>query len=229
LTQGIARELARALRTWYFDIGGLLMSEPTREAYFDLQRALKSAGDAGASGDILLPDPTTAALKQLGSRLRTATTDDVATRVGPLLTHSLRAWLGRGRRWPRVTVTRAWSCKDPPKRRGRVACESRQPLVLTRADGYESLASRYSQQEDRRAAVGSVAKAPQVAVPARGVAGVRDGPRMEDGPRYEPVPGPHWRARSRSGSDAPASPIPRDTKPDGGSGLADGFGLHVHP
>jgi hypothetical protein len=80
--------LATALCTWYFDIGGLLMSERTREPYFDLQRALKAVGDGHTRTDEEeLPRPTAEALKQLGSRLRTSTTDDVATRVGPLLTH----------------------------------------------------------------------------------------------------------------------------------------------
>jgi len=82
LTYGVAHELATALRTWYFDIGGLLMSERTREPYFDLQRALKAVGDARGE-DTEFPRPTGDALKQLGSRLRTSTTDDVATRVGP--------------------------------------------------------------------------------------------------------------------------------------------------
>jgi hypothetical protein len=135
LTHGVARELAGALRKWYFETGGLLMSEATREAYFDLQRALKSVGDAGAEGDIQLSDPTAAAVKQLGSRLRTTTTDDVATRVGPLLTHSLSAWLRRGRRTPRVTVTRAWSFKAEATGAWRVRVVNRSPsraLTLTK-------------------------------------------------------------------------------------------------
>src|SRR4051812_37712601 len=51
LNYAVAHELATALRKWYFDIGGLLMSEPTRESYFDLQRALKAVGEARTGTD----------------------------------------------------------------------------------------------------------------------------------------------------------------------------------
>jgi hypothetical protein len=212
LTHGLARELATALRTWYFETGGLLMSEPTREAYFDLQSALKSVGDAGARADIALADPIARALKQLGSRLRTTTTDDVATRVGPLLTHKLRAWLGRGRR-PRVTVTRAWSFDPTTVGAWRVRVVNRSPSrartvtrVWLEAPG-EIDAEPLDQSQEL----------PKTLYPREARQGyVRDRDGMMEGVddpfRAGHARGPGWKARSRSASDAPASPIPRDTR-----------------
>lgn len=214
LTHGVARELATALRTWYFEIGGLLMSERTREAYFDLQGALKSVGDAGARADFALADPTASALKQLGSRLRTTTTDDVATRVGPLLTHSLRAWLGRGRR-PCVTVTRAWSFERTTVGAWRVRVVNRSPSrarTVTRV----WLGAR---DEIDAEPLDPLQKLPKTLYPREAWQGyVRDRAGMMEGVgdpfRAGRACGPGWKARSRSASDAPASPIPHDMQQD---------------
>jgi hypothetical protein len=73
---------------------GLVAVARTREPYFDRRRVLKS----GARYDTEFPCDSRDALNQLGSRLRTSTTDDVATRVVPLLRHSLGAWPLPGRR-----------------------------------------------------------------------------------------------------------------------------------
>jgi hypothetical protein len=112
LTYGVSRELSKALRQWYFRVGGLLMSARTREPYFDLQRALKEIADHGGADEAEIEERAAVALQGLGSRLRTSTTDDVATRVGPLLTSSLAAWAEplRGRRGQvQVTLTQGWS------------------------------------------------------------------------------------------------------------------------
>jgi hypothetical protein len=109
LTYKLAHDVSGDLRKWYYETGGLLISERTREPYFDLQRALAEIRRADAKPEDALEEPAIDAVKQLGSRLRTSTTDDVATRVGPLLAHSIRAWLKRrlpGK--PLVTVTRGW-------------------------------------------------------------------------------------------------------------------------
>jgi hypothetical protein len=37
-----ARELSKEFRRWYFETGGLFMSEETRDAYFELQNGLRT-------------------------------------------------------------------------------------------------------------------------------------------------------------------------------------------
>ena len=218
LTYGVAHELATALRAWYFDIGGLLMSARTREPYFDLQRALKAVSVVGASDRTEIPRPTGDALKQLGSRLRTSTTDDVATRVGPLLTHSLTAWLMRRRgTTPLVTVTRGWRFDPDAAGVWRVRVLNRassRTLTVTKvwldtngetdAEPLDQLRPLPRTLYPREAWEGFVPDTTglmdHVADPFR--AGRASGPRAR---------GPDWHARSRSGGDAPASPIPRGT------------------
>jgi hypothetical protein len=213
LTYAVAHELATALRTWYFDIGGLLMSERTREPYFDLQRALKVVGEAGAGDDTALPRPTGDALKQLGSRLRTSTTDDVATRVGPLLTHSLSAWLGRGRRTQAlVTVTRGWRFDPEAAGVWRVSVVNRSP---SRALTVARVWLDASRKTDA-APLDPAKPLPRTLYPREAwqgfvpdEAGLMEG--VDDPFRAGRASGPGWRGRSRSGGDPPASPIPRDT------------------
>jgi hypothetical protein len=81
LTCNGAHDLASVLRAWYFEEGGLYLSEPAREAYFQLQDGLKTVQDHSDRpvGDLL---PT---LMALGSELRTQLTHDVGTRAQPML------------------------------------------------------------------------------------------------------------------------------------------------
>jgi hypothetical protein len=107
--------LGRALRHWYFHTGGLVLSADTRPAYFNLQQALEGVTEASAPRQKLLDDARLDILKALASRLRTTSTQDVATRVGPRLGPSLAAKLSRPlhrRIAPvRVTVDRRWQWK----------------------------------------------------------------------------------------------------------------------
>ena len=214
LTHGVAHELATALRAWYFGIGGLLMSARTREPYFDLQRALKSVGEARAGQDSELPRATGDALKQLGSRLRTSTTDDVATRVGPLLGHSLGAWPMRGRRAKAlVTVTRGWRFRPDAAGvwRVRVVNRSRSRALTLRKVWLD--ASR----ETNATPLDWANPLPRTLYPGEAwqgfvpdQAGLMHG--VDDPFRAGRASGPGWLAHSRSGGDPPASPIPRDTE-----------------
>jgi hypothetical protein len=209
LTYGVAHDLATGLRAWYVDVSGLLMSESTREPYFDLQRALKAVEDACAGREAVLPGPTGDALKQLGSCLRTGTTDDVATRVGPRLTNSLSTCgsgaSGQGVRHvdPRLEIR--------PGGHGRVTRECRQHVALAGADGYKSLARRPSR--DGRYVVGSGEAAPQDALPGGGMAGLRAGRGRADCRRCGPFPRrsgepPRLACALAVRGDPPASPIP---------------------
>lgn len=75
-------ELATALRAWYFEEGGLFLSEPARDAYFALQDALKALD--GPSADAV-PAETLKALMDVGSTLRTHLSEDVGTRAKAML------------------------------------------------------------------------------------------------------------------------------------------------
>ncbi len=112
VTYAVARDLSQALRSWYFEVGGLFLSEGSREAYFDLQKGLGG----------VIKEPLDARYRPLGPRrferlrslastLRTASTQDVATRVkpkrtGPLLQRVVRRVRGPG--GVEVTVRRGW-------------------------------------------------------------------------------------------------------------------------
>jgi hypothetical protein len=112
VTYAVARDLSQALRSWYFEVGGLFLSEGTREAYFDLQKGLGG----------VIKEPLDARYRPLGPRgferlrslastLRTASTQDVATRVkpkrtGPLLERVVRRVRGHG--GVEVTVRQGW-------------------------------------------------------------------------------------------------------------------------
>jgi hypothetical protein len=188
LSYGVAHELATALRAWYFDIGGLLMSARTREPYFDLQRALKSVGAAHAGRETELPRATGDALKQLGSRLRTSTTHDVATRVGPRLGHSLRAWPMRGLRakplvWLRakrlVTVTRGWRFRPDAAGAWRVSVVNQSRSRPLRVRKVWLDASR----KTNATPLDWANPLPRTLYPGGGMAGLRAGPGWADARR----------------------------------------------
>jgi hypothetical protein len=112
LTHDSARKLGAALRRWYFRTGGLVLSSGSRPAYFNLQQALEGAAPSPADDSRKLEKRQLDILKALASRLRTSSTDDVATRLRPRLGPSLVATLIRPwrRRFAplRVTVDRRW-------------------------------------------------------------------------------------------------------------------------
>jgi hypothetical protein len=207
LTCGVAKELAKALRTWYFEVGGLLMSTNTREPYFDLQRALKQITESGGEDHEEIADA--AALKQLGSRLRTSTTDDVATRVRPLVRETLRARFERLRRPAKVTVTRGWSFGETTTGVWRVTVTnqwSTRPLTVRRV----WFATR---NEPDAMPLDAKKRLPVTLFPRESWQGfVPDEPGLTDGVEnpFEAAraSGPRWLAKSRPAGDPPASPIP---------------------
>jgi hypothetical protein len=85
LTPAVAASVSTAIRSWFFTTGGLVLSARSRVPYFELQRALTEAAAAGS-----LDDAATERLRALGSALRTATTDDVGSRVGSRLSRAAR-------------------------------------------------------------------------------------------------------------------------------------------
>lgn len=83
-----AAELSEKLREWYFEIGGLFLSERTRDEYFDIQRELESIIEDNTIGDgedlaIKKSDESESWFERLrakGSSLRTGMARDVGTR-----------------------------------------------------------------------------------------------------------------------------------------------------
>lgn len=222
LTYQVAHDLSRDLRKWYYETGGLLLSERTREPYFDLQRALAKIRLADAKPEDALPGSAIDAVKQLASRLRTSTTDDVATRVGPLLGHSIRGWFKRRlRSQPLVTVTRGWEVSkgatsgDAAARalevsdvwRLRVVNTSpSRPLLVEKVwleAGMEMLAEPLDSDKPL----------PAKLYPGEAWQGfVRDGDRaiarLDEPFRAGRASGPRWKVHSRFAGDPPASRLP---------------------
>ena len=83
-TFGGAQKLAIVLRKWYFDNGGLFLSEEARDAYFALQDELKTLGKPS---DIEVPPEILEKLRSRGSTLRTRLSEDVGTRARGMLQH----------------------------------------------------------------------------------------------------------------------------------------------
>jgi hypothetical protein len=78
--------LTIALREWYFQKGGLFLSDNSRDRYFDLQEAIKKVLDEKSkSGNTKLAEEYYESLRKKGSSLRTALARDVGTRKAPKL------------------------------------------------------------------------------------------------------------------------------------------------
>ncbi len=110
ITYGALRTLSESLRRWYFEDGGLFLSERTRPPYFHLQQALTALPKGPArEAHLKVDDETLAIVKALASRLRTSTTEDVATRVRSRLRPSTFVrWWSRLRKPIRLSVDRRW-------------------------------------------------------------------------------------------------------------------------
>lgn len=86
VTASSLQELSVYLQRWYFETGGLFMSERTRDAYFALQdELLEKTTTAREHLDQELSNADFETIRTTGSRLRTATTVDVGSRKEPLI------------------------------------------------------------------------------------------------------------------------------------------------
>lgn len=78
LSKSQAQQLAITLRTWYFETGGLFLSQDTRRDYFALLDGLEVV--PRRTDEPILEEEDDEFLRVLGSRLRTGMTRDVGTR-----------------------------------------------------------------------------------------------------------------------------------------------------
>ncbi len=69
-----------ALRSWYFEIGGLFLSENSRARYGDVQELLSELLDGRPEGDQTKVDAAYAPAMESCSAFRTSLTEDLATR-----------------------------------------------------------------------------------------------------------------------------------------------------
>jgi len=81
LTPQTLQELSVAMRRWYFEEGGLYLSDKSRQTYFDLKRAIqKLLEDNRYRPDQTLEGPDSTPLLDTASLLRARLTQDVGTR-----------------------------------------------------------------------------------------------------------------------------------------------------
>ena len=83
LTRQVVRATSDSMRDWYFDVGGIYLSQRTRGPYFDLKEAMQLVIDSPEwrkEPDQVLPDQTLQPLLKCGSALREALSNDIGTR-----------------------------------------------------------------------------------------------------------------------------------------------------
>jgi hypothetical protein len=80
VTGAVLKDVSEKLRHWYFTVGGLYLTDDTRDAYFALQEALVAfvSKCTNMSADLAAEEFET--IRQKGSWLRTWMTRDVGTR-----------------------------------------------------------------------------------------------------------------------------------------------------
>jgi hypothetical protein len=83
-------ELHGLFRGWYYDVGGLHLSENSRARYGDVQELTDVCLDAGMQAGSPVPDNVYDELLQACSALRTALTEDLESRRQRSVIHRLR-------------------------------------------------------------------------------------------------------------------------------------------
>ena len=83
VTPNHLRQLAVDLREWYFKIGGLFLTDQSRDSYFAVQDAIVDELKKGRAGDEELDSHSFEAIRKKGSKLRTSLSDDLRSRMPP--------------------------------------------------------------------------------------------------------------------------------------------------
>lgn len=79
LTHEELKEVSEKMRNWYFEGGGLLLSNITRDIYFDVQKSIKTVLKASAPGKFVSDDEYETVRNNL-SALRTEFSNDLMSR-----------------------------------------------------------------------------------------------------------------------------------------------------
>ena len=83
VTPQLLRTLAGNLRKWYFEVGGLFLTDDSRDAYFALQDAIVIELAKGGADHHELDDDSFEAIRKTGSNLRTSLSSDLRSRKQP--------------------------------------------------------------------------------------------------------------------------------------------------
>lgn len=86
VTPSRLRRLAEELRAWYYEVGGLFLSDNSRDRYFDLQDAIVAELKKDhADEDKDLDNDSFEAIREQSSTLRTSLSSDLRSRNAPRL------------------------------------------------------------------------------------------------------------------------------------------------
>jgi hypothetical protein len=89
LNRKTLKELTVAMHKWYFETGGLYLSEDTRKDYFDLKKIIKDILESGKyRGDEALDPPDLPLILEKASLLRAQLTRDIGTRKSSAIADS---------------------------------------------------------------------------------------------------------------------------------------------
>ena len=77
------RKLAEDLRKWYFEVGGLFLTDNSRDAYFALHDSIVAELAKKIPEDQELSDPSFETIREKGSALRTNLSADLRSRSQP--------------------------------------------------------------------------------------------------------------------------------------------------
>lgn len=77
------RKLSEDLRKWYFEVGGLFLTDNSRDAYFALQDAIVDQLAKSNRDDHELSNNEFEAIREIGSNLRTNLSADLRSRKQP--------------------------------------------------------------------------------------------------------------------------------------------------
>lgn len=75
VTPAVIVRLSQDLRRWYFEEGGMFLSDASRDSYFEFQESLKKVIESKGSDETSLDDATFESLRKKGSQLRTTLRD----------------------------------------------------------------------------------------------------------------------------------------------------------
>ncbi|MEU9785554.1 hypothetical protein AB0H92_32120 [Streptomyces phaeochromogenes] len=82
-TRSDLRNLIERCHSWYFEVGGLLFSQKTKDAYFEMMNSLDRAAGRQVSDDTRVVDEVFEDLFIAGERLRLHLAADIGTSLRP--------------------------------------------------------------------------------------------------------------------------------------------------